>query len=418
MKKLRLILISTALLMGMAKAVSQTATTRVGDLFTGTRNNGHEVFPVFNKSTATVINHDIRKQWNDVYNDGIFTLDSNRGIGFLDAQGNILPGGFQWSKAWDNKLPVFSNGYTIVTKKKQNSFVGRGYDIEQFIMDKKGVTRKITAFGEIYCVEKFNKDGIAAITIKGAKGRFHTAFINTKGQPMYRNLWREESRKIGELGEFHDGLALFLDAASSKYGFVNRQGQIVIKAQYDDASGFSEGLAVVMKRIGAEGKYMFINTKGQQAIQRSFTYKPEPFSCGYSVVKKTDGSYVMIDKGGNVKSPAYKAATSFYPCGKAIVQEGSSVYIIDSSFNEVSSIGGYLYYFGEIKHPFVTEDGLIFQDGRIYDFNGNSIRIRCYGNSSLIGAGLAKVEFGNSVNDAKIGFVNLKTGKLVCYFED
>ena len=419
MKRIRFVIVLTFFCIGMSRVVSQTipATTNVKDIFSEVRLNGNMVYPVFNKSTAKVIKHDVGYQSQDVFHDGIFTLDTREGIGFLDAQGNILPGGFQWSRAWDNFLPLFSNGYAIVTKKKQNPFIGRGYDIEQFVIDKKGVTKKITSFGEIYGIGKFNKDGIAAITINGTKSRFRTAFINTKGQPVYRNLWRDEVRLRGVLGEFCDGLALYLDAATCQYGFVNRQGQIVIKPQYDDASGFSEGLAVVMKTTGSERKYVFINTKGQQAIQRTFTNKPESFSCGYSVVKKTDGSYVMIDKDGNVKSPAYKAATSFYPWGKAIVQKDGEVYVIDKSFNNVGSLSGELYYFGETKIPFVTEDGLIFQNNKIYDFDGNNRRIMCYGNYSLIGAGLAKVEFGNSIHDAKIGFVNLKTGKLVCYFD-
>lgn len=57
--------------------------------------------------------------------------------------------------------------------------------------------------------------------------------------------------KIKYIDNFYDGLAMFsiedLSDSKTKYGFINKKGQIVIQAIYDNAERFSKGQTVVNK---------------------------------------------------------------------------------------------------------------------------------------------------------------------------
>ena len=59
---------------------------------------------------------------------------------------------------------------------------------------------------------------------------------------------------------FHEGLARV--KKNGKYGYINKEGEEVIKCQYDDASNFHEGLAAVKKN---EKKY-YIDNLGNELV--------------------------------------------------------------------------------------------------------------------------------------------------------
>jgi hypothetical protein len=64
-----------------------------------------------------------------------------------------------------------------------------------------------------------------------------------------------------------------------KFGYIDKTGKIIIKAQYDDAEPFAEGLATV--RIG--DKYGFISSDGDLIIQPTFDFASS-FSEGLALV--------------------------------------------------------------------------------------------------------------------------------------
>jgi hypothetical protein len=64
--------------------------------------------------------------------------------------------------------------------------------------------------------------------------------------------------------EFHDGLCVAHD--KYKFGYIDHAGKWAIPPQFDQAHRFGDGLAAVRKK----GLVMFINTKGERAIARSF----------------------------------------------------------------------------------------------------------------------------------------------------
>ena len=65
-------------------------------------------------------------------------------------------------------------------------------------------------------------------------------------------------RDIEERLEFSEGLLPIIDADTGKTGYINDRGLWVISPQYDDASPFRDGLALVEK----DGKLMYIDHSG------------------------------------------------------------------------------------------------------------------------------------------------------------
>lgn len=62
-----------------------------------------------------------------------------------------------------------------------------------------------------------------------------------------------------------------------KFGYINREGQTVISAQFDRALGFCEGLT----RVAVGDKHGYINTAGETVIPLKFD-EPYPIPRGVS----------------------------------------------------------------------------------------------------------------------------------------
>ncbi len=94
---------------------------------------------------------------------------------------------------------------------------------------------------------------------------------------------------------------LFLFTRNSKYGYIDRTGKIIIPAKFENASDFSEGLAIVYtgKKLGSG----YINRTGKIVIPANkFEYGGD-FSEGLAVVSISE-KYGCIDKNGNLVIPA------------------------------------------------------------------------------------------------------------------
>lgn len=117
----------------------------------------------------------------------------------------------------------------------------------------------------------------------------------------------------------------YMDAKSEKYGFVNSKGKIVVKAVYDEADNFSDGMAFVRKG----SKCGFVNAKGEIAIP--LKYKgAEDFSDGLTSVLTSKG-YIFINKQGKqVFDTCYKMAYGFSD-GLAPVQIGDKFGYINTN---------------------------------------------------------------------------------------
>ncbi|MCQ2218840.1 MAG: WG repeat-containing protein [Paludibacteraceae bacterium] len=199
---------------------------------------------------------------------------------------------------------------------------------------------------------------------------------------------------------------------NNKYGYVDKSGKMVIKAAYDNASEFSEGLA----RVGKGNRYGFINEEGKVVIPLNYVAASN-FAYGYAIVKPDVNTAFFINKNGDVLgNTSYKDAKSFSE-GLAAVQDQYYMYgfvdtkgnvVIDYQFNEVSwfkegiaavgkSEGG------KMKYGYVDKEGTMltgfeFQEAK--DFQNGVGRVKKDGKYGLVD------KFGNPITTYEYDYIS------------
>ena len=118
----------------------------------------------------------------------------------------------------------------------------------------------------------------------------------------------------------------------AKWGFKDDNGKVVIKAKYDSAGDFSEGLCAVQ----TEKAGFYINTEGEKVITFKDSYKPAiggMFKDGTAVVQIWKNEYeyeqILIDKTGKkLNKTSYESISrldsGFFECKTASSGTGQS----------------------------------------------------------------------------------------------
>ncbi len=106
------------------------------------------------------------------------------------------------------------------------------------------------------------------------------------------------------------------------WGYMSETGRIMIAAQYEETTPFSEGLAAVQQ----QGKFGYINKKGKVVIPFEFE-EAEPFFQGTAVVSM-NGKFGLINRSGTLLIPAEYDEISPPSEGIAVViRDGLSGYL-------------------------------------------------------------------------------------------
>ncbi|MEM6723578.1 MAG: WG repeat-containing protein, partial [Bacteroidota bacterium] len=129
------------------------------------------------------------------------------------------------------------------------------------------------------------KDGLARVTTNAGAG-----FINPSGEIVFTV---EGSNNIGE---FSEDMAFFQDFSSQKFGFIDKSGNKVIPATWDQVGAFQDGYVIVLQG----DKYGAIDKTGAIKIPveyDDFTFFHQGFACF-----KAGTTWYLMDKAGH-KTP-------------------------------------------------------------------------------------------------------------------
>ena len=132
---------------------------------------------------------------------------------------------------------------------------------------------------------------------------------------------------------YQEGMFAIRDKAG-RVGYANKQGELVIDFYYMAKgmdSDFSEGLACVGDEIKGVMKYGYIDAQGNEVIKPRFE-DARAFSCGLAAVKE-NGKWGFIDHEGNYVIEAQYNLVRGFESGVAIVDKGQDWYIIDTAGN-------------------------------------------------------------------------------------
>lgn len=242
------------------------------------------------------------------------------------------------------------------------------------------------------------------------------AFVKTDDKfALIDTCGKELTPPIFDAYESIDQFAEGLNAvkAGNKWGFVNKNGQWVIPAKYDNAANFRSGLASV---YNAPDDY-FINPQGKAVYPPLFDewlYDPGDGTC---IAFKKEGKYGFADSTGRVIiQPQYKMAYSF--------SEGLA-YVTDDNHGT-----GFINMQGEYVIPPKYEfNGPVYcQEGRVIicqnnlrgfmDKNGKKITPIQYNYATPFNNGFAKVAYLDKAKMTSIyveyayGYIN-RNGKEI-----
>jgi hypothetical protein len=139
-----------------------------------------------------------------------------------------------------------------------------------------------------------------------------------------------------------EALFPYYDSAKGKFGYINKSGKVVVKAKYDAAEEFSEGLAVVGKKDSyGDMAYGYIDTTGKVAIKLKYG-EAKNFSEGYAAVRKGNEGWGFINTKGKF---VIKPSTDYVRVGNfsdGLVWEegyGFNYDYVDANGQKVFSLG-------------------------------------------------------------------------------
>jgi hypothetical protein len=183
---------------------------------------------------------------------------------------------------------------------------------------------------------------------------------------------------------------------NKKMGMVNVKGELVVPAEYDFSSGFSEGLAGLSSVDRQESFY--INTRGQKVFELDYNENkyPSRFSHGLARVKKNDLFGYINRKGSIVIDPTYVEASDFSE-GLAAVKVGDELGFIDTEGMIVIPLGKIPLKSGFFRLEF--QDGLFgyYHDNTYYNKEGEVALKTNFDSNAPFSSGLARVVKGNKL---------------------
>lgn len=242
----------------------------------------------------------------------------------------------------------------------------------------------------LFCSEF--SDGLASVVITDWQGYFLQGFIDSSGDvaiPLEHPV-----QYIKQLSHFHEGLVMVYkpksglgdeDYFKGKFGYMNKQRELVIPYKYDVAFPFNEGLAVVgnyKDKINREDLiFGVINNKGESIVPLKFE-SLYPYHGGVAVYGEKnhwngDKIFGFIDRMGEPKIKARWSDARDFSQGLAAVNLGS---IQDPKW-------GYI------------------------DMNGNYVVVPHFTEASPFSDGLAVVSVDKD-DDRKYGYIN-RQGEIV-----
>lgn len=175
-----------------------------------------------------------------------------------------------------------------------------------------------------------------AMVVVGASNEQKKVFIDKQGNLIQEPYKAQPYQIIGELSE---GVKYFQQ--KGKWGYLNESDQIIIDAQYEEASVFKEELAFVKKN----GKYGFIDKNNKTIIPFKYDMT-SAFDKGIAIVytlQKTNDEFQsekplfgLINKLGNTITPLqYDFIGLFSDEGLAIVKKGNNYSFINRKGEEL-----------------------------------------------------------------------------------
>ena len=244
----------------------------------------------------------------------VYIFRSNKEL-LISQNGKVVKG--KWEYLGNNSLLI---------EKKDESFLFR-----HGFFDRNILALKVDGKDEYAFLVNENNYGGELNTIDKV-----LAFLESK----YLNIIPSNQIHYNEINEISPSISKILiqdlnviENESGKFGYINREGEMIIDFLYDQAYDFVEGFAVVFNKGNPYDKYGFIDELGNITIPLKYEYA-ESFCEGLALVRLNRKFGFINKKGEIVIDILYDYADSFNS-GKARVKTRDYYYFIDKNGKKI-----------------------------------------------------------------------------------
>lgn len=296
------------------------------------------------------IDKDVNEHMLSDVNEGIFSLmEYNREIGYLGYYSfYTIEGDYLFPPMWESpgkEVPRFDNGAAVVKyPRKLNS------NQQLAIIYADGSVRELSVTWDE--VTQFY-DGIAMVREMAPRQKPQIFYINTKGEKILPHLTHTYEMKgpmdvHGRMRYLKENRRAYFSYKDQKWGYLDKNGKIVITPQFQEVRDFSNGYALAIVRgENSRDKAVFIDKSGKIITDIPTTattlYYAEPVSdvdSGVFCIRSYNATVYYNLEGKEVAQ--YPEGTPFHN-GYAFVKNDSKrtspISIVDSQFNVKKTIG-------------------------------------------------------------------------------
>lgn len=187
-------------------------------------------------------------------------------------------------------------------------------------------------------------DGYAVFYERGENSEGYLVGLDTKGKEVWRkSIYYDHS---GDLYFYDEGdiknIILYKSSKNKMFGAIYTSGKEILPCKYDELS-YPGNNKIGFKKYGLWG-YMDYN--GNEVIKPQFTYA-KGFTGGVALVKTKDGDYGIINEDGDVQFTCDSDSMTYFDNGlilerglRLLDSKGNVIYDADSSENDDARIYG------------------------------------------------------------------------------
>ncbi|MED3561353.1 WG repeat-containing protein, partial [Bacillus xiapuensis] len=159
------------------------------------------------------------------------------------------------------------------------------------------------------------------------------------------------------VGNYGEGLLAFKKREDGKFGYIDEQGNVIIQPQFSAAEAFSQGRAIVNDSDDYSNRYGVINRNGQLVIQAEyeqiFNLGEDRYQVGKAIDPKSPylgAKYAVANVEGRLLTGFVYSEITKYKDGVASVTNNQDTFFIDRNGNRVQ------------KLPLVSGSGTLVKD--------------------------------------------------------
>ncbi|ABS34482.1 KWG leptospira repeat protein [Clostridium botulinum A str. ATCC 19397] len=164
------------------------------------------------------------------------------------------------------------------------------------------------------------------------------ALVNIKGEILNKY-------EYASVGNLREGLLSFKKDMGEKYGFIDEDGNVVIKPQFTYAHDFSEGRSVVNVSGNIMNNYGVIDKEGNYIITPKYNdiilLGENRVAVGVAIDKTSPfigSKYAIADTEGNILTDFIYYEVSNYKNGIAFAYDDKNTFFIDKEGNKIENL--------------------------------------------------------------------------------